>query len=352
MKNIIDNNTLQFRNFLNSNFYFNISEIKRISQGKNSRVYRLIIEKQNSLVAKIYFQSKNDQRDRLNTERQALEFLWNHGLRDIPKIVHTDEKNGFTIFRFVEGKKIISSETDVNDIENVIGFLTQLKNLGKLQESLGLPTASEAFFTLKEIENNIEKRLNRLLLIQSNNTESRDLKTMLKKTFIPGFEKIKKWSRQKAIVTKVDYNAPISIDERILSPSDFGFHNALKLFDNKLVFLDFEYFGWDDPAKLIIDFVLHPAMNISEDLKSYFVNEIIIRFQITNLLSRVKIMYPLLGLKWCMILLNEFLPNEFERRDFACQYRKEKSKIRAIQLAKSEKMFDFIKNTYERFPYA
>jgi len=352
LKNTIDSNILQFTEYLKSNLNFNISEIKKISQGKNSRVYHLIIEKQNDLIAKIYFQSNNDKRDRLNTERLALEFLWNHGLRNIPKIVHTDKENGFTILLFVKGKKILSSETDVNDINNVIGFLIQLKNLGRLHESLKLPLASEAFFTIKEIEINIEKRLNRLLLIQSDNTESRSLKTMLEKTFIPGFEKIKKWSKQKAIKKSIDYNEPISINERTLSPSDFGFHNALKLCDNKLIFLDFEYFGWDDPAKLINDFILHPAMNISEELKSYFVNEILKRFKINKLFSRVKILYPLFGLKWCIILLNEFLPKEFERRDFSCQYSKEKSKIQATQLVKSEKMFDSIINTYERFPYA
>jgi len=41
-----------------------------------------------------------------------------------------------------------------------------------LQENLDLPSASEAFLQYKEIENNIEQLLNRLLLIQSNNTES------------------------------------------------------------------------------------------------------------------------------------------------------------------------------------
>ena len=36
---------------------------------------------------------------------------------------------------------------------------------------------------------------------------------------------------------------------RTLSPSDFGFHNALRTPAGTMVFLDFEYFGWDDPAK-------------------------------------------------------------------------------------------------------
>ena len=44
---------------------------------------------------------------------------------------------------------------------------------------------------------------------------------------------------------------------RCLSPSDFGFHNALLRGRPGVpgardwVFLDFEYFGWDDPAKTV-----------------------------------------------------------------------------------------------------
>ena len=38
-----------------------------------------------------------------------------------------------------------------------------------------------------------------------------------------------------------------------ISPSDFGFHNALRT-NTGPVFFDFEFSGWDDPAKTIIDF--------------------------------------------------------------------------------------------------
>ena len=41
--------------------------------------------------------------------------------------------------------------------------------------------------------------------------------------------------------------------QRALSPSDFGLHNALRGQDGQLRFVDFEYFGWDDPVKLVSD---------------------------------------------------------------------------------------------------
>ena len=42
--------------------------------------------------------------------------------------------------------------------------------------------------------------------------------------------------------------------DRVLSPSDFGFHNALLDRQGNVRFFDFEYAGWDDPAKLVCDF--------------------------------------------------------------------------------------------------
>ena len=47
-----------------------------------------------------------------------------------------------------------------------------------------------------------------------------------------------------------------SRSRRCVSPSDFGFHNALVGPDGRAVFLDFEYAGWDDPAKLDLRFLL------------------------------------------------------------------------------------------------
>ena len=50
---------------------------------------------------------------------------------------------------------------------------------------------------------------------------------------------------------------------QVLSPSDFGFHNAILKESGDLVFLDFEYFGRDDPVKLMADFIWHPGMKLS-----------------------------------------------------------------------------------------
>ena len=96
-----------------------------------------------------------------------------------------------------------------------------------------------------------------------------------------------------------------------MSPSDFGFHNALRKIDGSLVWLDFEYFGWDDPAKLICDFLFHPGFNLTEKQSRQWLQGCQQIFIADSQLSeRLYYSLPLYGLRWCLIILNVFLRNE------------------------------------------
>ena len=58
---------------------------------------------------------------------------------------------------------------------------------------------------------------------------------------------------------------PLDQQDRCLSPSDFGFHNALAQGET-VRFIDFEYAGWDDPAKTVCDFFHHPGVPVPDVL--------------------------------------------------------------------------------------
>jgi hypothetical protein len=136
----------------------------------------------------------------------------------------------------------------------------------------------------------------------------------------------------------IDWDMPLSADRRILSPSDFGFHNALRRADGTIVFVDFEYFGWDDPAKLCCDFCMHPGSNLSEGLAARFEAGVQSVYGEDDPLfpARGRIMRLLCGLCWCLIILNEFLPTPRRRRvlagadDAATASRTQLEKARAL----------------------
>ena len=70
-----------------------------------------------------------------------------------------------------------------------------------------------------------------------------------------------------------------------------------------------------------------------------------------NLARRLEAVYPLFGVKWCIILLNEFVPEYLLRRKFASKNNLEISRLQAEQLGKAKSMLKRIMKEYKKFPY-
>jgi hypothetical protein len=121
-----------------------------------------------------------------------------------------------------------------------------------------------------------------------------------------------------------------------LSPADFGFHNALRRSDGSLVFLDFEYAGWDDPAVVMAQACLAPSVPVPDGLREPLLSELFESFGGgPDLAARVRLLYPLVAFKWSMVALNDFLPVARERREFAGVQRERSD---ATQLEKSRRL--------------
>ena len=285
-----------------------------IGGGGNSRIYKLA----GPYAGKVYFQQK-----RLDVEFSALQFLWQHGIRCVPQPIAADAPGKLAVYEFIEGTKPVPTSAD---IDVAVEFLVSLKQLSA--HGGDLPTAAEACFSVHEIIRNIEGRLTRLSGVPS-------LRGFLEREFQPMMDRL---------CTLPDTPAT----DRTLSPSDFGFHNALRRPDGSLVFLDFEYFGWDDPAKTVCDFLLHPAMDLTDELKRRFYRGIVTD---NRLAKRVETVYPLFGLKWVTIMLNEFLPEDLRRRGFAAGGALDPTAVQARQLDKARRMLARIEREHEDFPY-
>ena len=92
-------------------------------------------------------------------------------------------------------------------------------------------------------------------------------------------------------------------------------------------------------------------MQIDHNLKCTFVNEAIHFFETfdVNLRKRLDIVYPLFGLKWCTILLNEFVTTDRDRREFAKGARSPDDLVG--QLDKAWQMMGVAADSRARFPY-
>ena len=140
----------------------------------------------------------------------------------------------------------------------------------------------------------------------------------------------------------------------MLSPSDFGFHNSIKLKDGRIQFIDFDYFGWDDPVKLTADFIWHPAMNLNKGLKDRWQKAMLEIFKDDKSFEdRLKAALPLYGLRWALIVLNEFLPEFKDRRKEAGDSELyDIQKARQIQLEKAHRYYDKVKTMISQRAFA
>ncbi len=329
-----------------------VTAVERICGGRNSRVHLITCEDSKKYVAKFYFSHESDKRDRLDVEFSSLQFLWNKGIMSIPQPVVAKKEYNFAIYTYINGKKIASEEVNEKDVEYAVEFLSNLDKLKTEEDSSNLPIASEACFSVKEIVESIENRYSKLKKVQREGRQIDALHDFLEKDFMPAFSEIKEWCKKQLDSYGISYSLRIDKKNQTLSPSDFGFHNALREKNGKIIFLDFEYFGWDDPAKMISDFLLHPNMDLRSELKERFVKKMLLNFSANESLeARLKIVFPLFGLKWCLILLNEFLYENFLRRQFANRDKLIKDDLLAEQLSKAKKLLDKILKNFKNFPY-
>ena len=244
-----------------------IESAERIGGGRNSRVYRVRCGA-TEYVAKFYFRTTADGRDRAQIEHSAFDFLWQRGMRCIPQPHVADYARQVALYGFVDGGAVDAAAVSVGDVDQLVAFVRALKTIATDPASRALGPAAEAFFTVGGVIGNVTERLRRLEAVDAQGPSYDALRHFLHDEFVPSLGALSEWARARG-----DADAELPWPQRTLSPSDLGFHNALREADGRLVFLDFEYFGWDDPAKTLSDALLHPRMRLAPPLRSHLARE-------------------------------------------------------------------------------
>lgn len=324
-----------------------IAGIEKIGAGGNSRVYRVDVMS-GSFAAKFYFQRAADGRDRLDAEFGSLRFLWDNGIRCIPQPLVADRERQIAVYQYLPGSEIPAEHVTEAHIDQLTEFLASLSALATVPDAAVLPFAAEASFSVAGIVDNIRARFDLLQGVSGEKPIYKDLTQFLHDEFAPA---LGCWeSAARIALGEAAYSTDIPPTARTLSPSDFGFHNALLGDDGSISFLDFEYFGWDDPAKMVSDFLWHPRSTMADALKDRYVNRLMEAFSdLDGLGLRLQAVLPLFGLKWCMILLNEFRPEKLARRRFANGSTDEIEPVLVTQLAKARNTLARVEQGQSRF---
>ena len=286
--------------------------IEPVAGGGNNRVYRVQSAGRDGLL-KAYFQNPADPRDRFGTERAFYEFLWRNGVRRTPEPLGWDSAERLGLFTFVSGRKLRAEEVAHEHVGQALDFVIEL-NRGRTEGGARqLPLASEACFSVAEHLALVERRVARLEQIETSTALEREAAAFVADELKPAWLSI-----SAAILSQLTADRALDQAQRCLSPSDFGFHNAIRANDGRLRFLDFEYAGWDDPSKLICDFFCQPEVPAPARMFERFARTVLSEFPNPEIhLARARLLLPVYRLKWVCIMLNEFLPVGSTRRAFS-----------------------------------
>ena len=287
---------------LNSFGYKNII-FKKINYGINSSSWKVLSEKKKFFL-KFYLNSNNDKRDRIGAELKFIELLEEGGFRNFPKIILTNKKDNWTLFEWLEGTKV--SRPNLKDYEALIFFLKNIQILKSFKKAKYIGYASEACFNLIDHKNLIIKRLENIIKFSSG-----EEKTWLK---IEVLESIKKCEKNfEKYFSLSSSNLPYKA-EKILSPSDVGFHNILKIKDN-FYYHDFEYAGWDDPYKLIVDILIQPENVLNRDISMKVFKSFESALNLNANFEFFKIYLILYRAKWVSIISKKIIQRELNSSD-------------------------------------
>lgn len=307
-------------------------ELTPLTGGANNRVYRLDAGNATYLL-KEYFQHPQDLRDRVTAEFLFSEFAWKNGVRSLPKpfayVKNDTVKSG--LYEYIDGRKLKVGEIDEKRVKEALDFFLQINSMRSNAESSKLPAASEACFSIREHLDCVEKRISRLSKIQINSDIDFEADKFIKNNLLPEWLACRDFIIESCKSKNIEISSMIAPACRCISPSDFGFHNALLAGDGLLRFIDFEYAGWDDPVKTCCDFFCQPQLPVNPDNIKWFTGGVANAFpEYHSLTEKVSILFPLYQIKWCCIMLNEFLPVSASRRVFAEKEDISERKIRQL----------------------
>lgn len=304
-----------------------IDEAVRWPGRGNSRVYRLASRSELQYVLKVYPDRQLDPRPRLETEFAASQALRR---RDYPVAdqVACDAALGWAVYRWIDGVPIGSPDTAfMADAQMFVERLYRDSRRGDV--FVDLPAASEACLCGAEIQRQIARRIDRLGSVPSDS-----LQAFLDQEFLPVFDAVLRDAQEACAAV---FETDLARAWQVASPSDFGAHNALRVASGRAVFFDFEYFGWDDPVKLVSDFFWHPGMRLDAVQREQWLSWCREMFRDDpQFAQRLSSYLPLFGLRWCLIQLNEFARSGAAHRVHAApQKAGDLDKIRRDQLHKS-----------------
>ena len=326
-----------------------VGAIDAARAGGNNRVYRIECGGE-SLALKFYPPQDEDPRDRLGAEFRALGLIAGAGEAAVPRALAAAPDRHCALYAWIDGVPV--TDPGPADVAALAAFLARIQDLRTREAAHAIAPASHACLSPAVALGILDGRYRHL---RESAIAHEGLQAFIATALDPAVARHRAGAEAMLHAHGIDPHAPLTGDQRALNPSDFGFHNAIRRSDGHLVFIDFEYFGWDDPCKMIADGVLHPGTTLPSRARQGLYRHLapLFRASDANFNPRFRFLLRICGLFWCLILLNEFLPAGLARREMAGRI-EDAAAAQARQLDKARMMLAWVEERFrrDRHPHA
>lgn len=287
-----------------------------IKQGGNNRIFSLTRKGGPHLAYKHFAGDIKIAGPRIEREYAFLQMLLQARLGDY--ISEPFDKGGKGILMALMGGKT-PVDLDADYVGKMTTFLNDLYKVRIKIEPSALPNAAHARFRPIDFVTQIGERLQQLVdaCERGDTPEQRKVLEFLKGPFARRHARAITHFYQVLEDANISPESELPQNRRLPSPSDFGLHNML-VQGVHVAYCDFEYAGWDDPAKLICDIFYHVGSGLTQASRKALIEALFLEWHWDRTLrKRVEACHQLVRLEWVLIVLNVVRPEEMERKLFA-----------------------------------
>jgi len=285
----------------------NSEEPEKLSGGINNQVY-LCRSEHGNWVIKGYPVPKPGQRDRMKAEVDFLRYSAHVAQGFAPVLVEVDTSRRCTVMEHIQGDSYPEGCSPCeSDLKAAFEFIHKLNSDMELAAQMIKMDAADGFLSLRQHMTNVRERMSAMGTEHLPHQYQAQARIIIDELYAHT-EIVEKRLESKINSSMVEDT--LSPDGCCVSPSDFGFHNAIRM-QKGVKFIDFEFAGWDDPCKLCVDFVLQQRNPVP--LKSIDIVARLFPGRETIVKDRIYALTEILSLKWLCIIMGILDPNKLSQ---------------------------------------
>ena len=280
----------------------NPRSLEQLRGGINNRVFRCGHGKQHWVI-KGYAPTQPGKQDRMQAEVDFLQFAAQAAPGFTPVVIHVDPKRRCIVLEHLDGQAFNEGiHPSKTEIAEAVEFFRRLNSQPQLARKMIQQDAAEGFLSLTEHLINVRERLDCMGCDHLDGTLRQQAETLLRQLNRNAYrieDYIKEMIAQGRVADTIDP------DIRCVAPGDFGFHNAIRT-TKRTKFIDFEFAGWDDPAKAVLDFNYQPRIPVTGEPPTLLAS--LSHRQRRAVISRCHTLGQVLKIKWVCIKLSVLRP--------------------------------------------